>query len=54
MKLPERLTCLLLRVYWYLLLALHAREMHAYEVHVHEVYAHEVYHPKTDAYETHA
>jgi hypothetical protein len=29
-------TCPLLRVHWYLLLALHAREMHAYEVNAYE------------------
>jgi hypothetical protein len=36
-------TCPLLRVHWYLLLALHAREMHAYEVNAHEIHAREVH-----------
>src|SRR2546423_1479980 len=43
LKVSECSTCPLLRIHWYLLLALHGRKIHAHEAHAHEVYAHKVH-----------
>jgi hypothetical protein len=54
LKLSECPICLLLRVYWYLFLALHACEGHAHETHAHEVHAHEVHAHEMHAHEVYA